>query len=86
MKWKKKWYEKPIMFMDFIHDGYQTSYGSNHTMCHLNMSKLGQIKHEIEWKWKGPKNAKLIEANMFQYFISKSIWKHKSSIKNKGAF
>lgn len=67
--------------MDCICDKYQTSYGANHTMYHLNMPKLGQIKHEIEWKWKGSKNTKWIEENMLQNVIPTSIWKHKSSIK-----
>lgn len=52
-----------------VHDEYQTSYGSNHTMYHLIMPKLGQIKHEIKWKWKGPKNEKWAESNMFPNFI-----------------
>lgn len=34
--------------MDCIHDEYQISYGANHTMCHLNMPRLGQIKHKIK--------------------------------------
>ena len=72
--------------MDCIHDEYQTSYGSNHTMRHLNMPKLGQIKHEIEWKWKEPKSAKWTEEKMFQNVIQTSIWNHKSSIKIGGPF
>lgn len=81
-----KWYGKPIVFMDCICDKYQTSYGANHTLYHLNMPKLGLCKHEIEWKWKGPKNSKWTEANMFQNVMQTSIWKHKSSIKIGGPF
>lgn len=72
--------------MGFIHNEFQTSYGSNHTMYHLNMSKLGQIKHKIKWKWKGTKNEKWTKENMFQNVIQTSKWNHTASINIWGPF